>query len=104
MASPPSIVWFRQDLRRSDNPALTDTTPYFRIFNPLLQGEKFDPDGAYVRQYVPELKNLPDKYLHKPWIAPQDIRAKIDYPEPVMGLEESRKRASMPLNKRKTRA
>jgi deoxyribodipyrimidine photo-lyase len=47
-----------------------DAAPYFRIFNPVLQGEKFDPDGAYVRRWVPELKRLPAAFIHKPWEAP----------------------------------
>ena len=47
-----------------------DAAPYFRIFNPVLQGEKFDPDGAYVRRWVPELKDVPKAFVHKPWEAP----------------------------------
>jgi deoxyribodipyrimidine photo-lyase len=47
-----------------------DAAPYFRIFNPVLQGEKFDPEGAYVRRYVPELARLPARFIHKPWEAP----------------------------------
>lgn len=70
-----------------------DAAPYFRVFNPVLQGEKFDPDGAYVRRFVPELADMPDKYLHKPWAAPKDIRAKIKYPDPIIELEGSRNRA-----------
>ena len=45
----------------------TDAQPYFRIFNPVRQGEKFDPDGAYVKQWCPELKRVPAKWVHKPW-------------------------------------
>ena len=48
-----------------------DAAPYFRIFNPVLQGEKFDPQGAYVRKWVPELARLPDEFVHKPWEAPR---------------------------------
>ena len=44
-----------------------DAAPYFRIFNPILQGEKFDKDGKYVRKWVPEIKNIPNKFIHKPW-------------------------------------
>jgi len=47
----------------------TDAQPYFRIFNPVAQGEKFDPDGTYVRRYVPELRDLPDRFVHRPWEA-----------------------------------
>ena len=51
-----------------------DAAPFFRIFNPVLQGEKFDPEGAYVRRFVPELKDVPDKYVHSPWEAPAAAR------------------------------
>ncbi len=50
-----------------------DAAPYFRIFAPVLQGEKFDPQGAYVRRWVPELARLPDKFLHAPWTAPASL-------------------------------
>jgi len=76
-----------------------DAAPYFRVFNPVLQGEKFDPKGAYVRQFVPELAKLPDKWIHKPWEAPEDVlRAAgvtLDktYPRPLVGLSEGRDRA-----------
>ena len=48
----------------------TDAAPYFRIFNPLSQGEKFDGDGRYIRRYVAELADVPDEHLHRPWEAP----------------------------------
>jgi deoxyribodipyrimidine photo-lyase len=76
-----------------------DAAPYFRIFNPVLQGQKFDPQGIYIRQYIPELKLLPEKYLFSPWEAPEDIltQAKIklgiDYPMPIVDLKASRVRA-----------
>ena len=60
-----------------------DAAPFFRIFNPVLQGEKFDPDGAYVRRFVPELRDLPDKHIHRPWEAPQPP---ADYPAPIVDL------------------
>ena len=44
-----------------------DAAPYFRIFNPVSQGEKFDPEGVYVRRWIPELGDLPTKWIHKPW-------------------------------------
>ncbi len=47
-----------------------DAQPYFRIFNPVTQSEKFDPNGQFIRKYLPELARLPDKYLHAPWTAP----------------------------------
>jgi len=71
-----------------------DAAPYFRIFNPVLQGEKFDPDGAYVRRWVPELNNLPTRYIHKPWSAPQSMHVHCTgYPPPLVDLKSSRERA-----------
>lgn len=73
-----------------------DAAPYFRIFNCVVQGEKFDASGEYTRHYVPELKNLPDKYLFKPWEAPKEILEKAnielgkDYPFPIVDLKKSR--------------
>ncbi|MGX9962979.1 cryptochrome/photolyase family protein [Roseomonas sp. F4] len=77
----------------------TDAAPYFRVFNPMLQGEKFDPDGAFVRRWVPELAKLPDAYVHKPWEAPPEILAAAgvrlgqNYPRPVIDHAEGRARA-----------
>jgi deoxyribodipyrimidine photo-lyase len=72
----------------------TDAAPFFRIFNPVLQGEKFDPDGDYVRQWVPELAHLPSKFIHKPWLAPPEMRSTVtSYPEPILDLASARKRA-----------
>jgi deoxyribodipyrimidine photo-lyase len=76
-----------------------DAAPFFRIFNPVTQGQKFDPDGLYVRRYVPELAHLANKFLHRPWEAPahvlQDAQVQLgrDYPEPVVDLRASRERA-----------
>jgi deoxyribodipyrimidine photo-lyase len=76
-----------------------DSQPYFRVFNPVTQGEKFDPDGAYVRRFVPEIASVPDKFLHAPWTAPPDIlqragvRLGVTYPAPLIGLAEGRNRA-----------
>ncbi len=76
-----------------------DAAPYFRIFNPVLQGRKFDMDGAYVRQYVPELAELPDKFIHAPWEAEAAILTKArvvlgeTYPHPIISLSEGRERA-----------
>ncbi len=76
-----------------------DAAPYFRIFNPVLQGEKFDADGVYVRRWVPELARLPDEWLHKPWMAPADILADAGvvlgktYPAPIVDHTIARNRA-----------
>jgi len=76
-----------------------DAAPYFRVFAPVLQAEKFDADGAYVRRWVPELARLPDKFLHKPWEASDiilrgaGIRLGADYPRPVIAHAEGRARA-----------
>jgi deoxyribodipyrimidine photo-lyase len=76
-----------------------DAAPYFRIFNPVLQGEKFDKAGVYVRSWVPELERLDNKYLHQPWsadpavLADAGIRLGTDYPEPLVDLQASRKQA-----------
>jgi deoxyribodipyrimidine photo-lyase len=76
-----------------------DAAPYFRIFNPVSQGEKFDPDGQYISQWVPELAQVPPKYIHAPWLAPAEIltsagvRLGQHYPQPIVDLKESRQRA-----------
>jgi deoxyribodipyrimidine photo-lyase len=67
-----------------------DAAPFFRIFNPVLQGEKFDPKGAYVRKFVPELADVPDRYVHRPWEAPAPP---ADYPSPIVDLAQGRARA-----------
>ncbi len=69
-----------------------DAQPWFRIFNPVSQGLKFDPDGAYVRRWVPELADCPAAYIHEPWKAPRDVRAKLDYPEPIVDHAFARER------------
>lgn len=76
-----------------------DAAPYFRIFNPITQGEKFDNDGKYTRKYVPELKKLPNKYLFKPWQAPEKILKEAgiilgsNYPKPIIDLKISREKS-----------
>jgi deoxyribodipyrimidine photo-lyase len=76
-----------------------DAAPYFRIFNPVTQGRKFDPGGNYVKQYVPELARLPDRFVHCPWEAPDHVlesaglRLGRDYPRPIVDLAKSRERA-----------
>lgn len=76
-----------------------DAAPYYRIFNPVIQGRKFDPEGHYVRQWVPELQALPTEYLHAPWEAPKETLHKAGillgktYPLPQTDLAKSRERA-----------
>ncbi len=73
-----------------------DAAPYFRIFNPVTQGEKFDPEGAYVRRWIPELSDLPANWIHHPWEAPSEVLKKVnltlgvDYPHPILSLSETR--------------
>ena len=71
-----------------------DAAPYFRIFNPILQGEKFDKDGEYVKKWVPELKNLSKKFIHKPWeFNDQKFKLGRDYPYPIVKHEVARVKA-----------
>lgn len=76
-----------------------DAAPYFRVFNPILQGEKFDPGGLYVRRWVPELKELPDKLIHQPWtatpleLASAGVTLGRNYPEPIVDHKVGRERA-----------
>lgn len=70
-----------------------DAAPYFRVFNPVLQGRKFDPDGAYVRRFVPELRTLATRFLHAPWEAPAQALAGIRYAKPIVDLGAGRTRA-----------
>jgi deoxyribodipyrimidine photo-lyase len=76
-----------------------DSQPFFRVFNPVSQGQKFDPDGAYVRAWVPELARVPDRFVHAPWTAPRAVLAEAgvelgrNYPAPVVDLPEARQRA-----------
>lgn len=76
-----------------------DASPYFRIFNPILQGRKFDPEGDYVRKWVPELGALPTKWIHAPWEASTDVletagvRLGRAYPKPIVDHATARKRA-----------
>ena len=103
-------AWFWDTLVDADpanNPASwqwvagsgADAAPYFRVFNPVTQGEKFDPKGAYVRRFVPELAELGDKFVHRPWEAPASVLTKAgivvgqDYPKPIVALDFGRRRA-----------
>lgn len=110
-----SVVWFRLDLRIADNPALmaanntsgwqwvagcgADAAPFFRIFNPVTQGEKFDPHGDYVRRWVPESARLRARWIHKPWAAAPHVLSEAGvtlgrtYPEPIVDHAAARHRA-----------
>ncbi len=76
-----------------------DAAPYFRVFNPVLQGEKFDPDGVYVSRWIPELSKLPATHIHHPWdatpmeLAAADITLGKTYPEPIVDHKKARERA-----------
>nr|WP_272214132.1 FAD-binding domain-containing protein [Marinicella sp. W31]MDC2876735.1 FAD-binding domain-containing protein [Marinicella sp. W31] len=102
--------WFRDTLVDADpasNPANwqwvagsgADASPFFRIFNPVLQGEKFDPRGDYVRRHVPELEAMPTKHIHAPFDAPEKVleaagvRLGDTYPMPLVDHKAARKRA-----------
>jgi deoxyribodipyrimidine photo-lyase len=76
-----------------------DAAPYFRIFNPVTQSKKFDPDGDYIRKYIPELKNIPNNYIHLPGelddksLIEYGVKLGSDYPYPIVDLSISRERA-----------
>jgi deoxyribodipyrimidine photo-lyase len=103
-------AWFRERLVDADLASNTlgwqwsagcgaDAQPYFRIFNPVLQGTRFDPDGDYVRRWVPELGRLPPAHVHAPWKAPAATLAKaavvpgVTYPRPIVDHGEARRQA-----------
>jgi deoxyribodipyrimidine photo-lyase len=77
----------------------TDAAPYFRVFNPVLQGRKHDPQGDYVRRWVPELVRVPDGFLHQPWKMPLEVQREAgciigqDYPAPIVDHAWARERA-----------
>ena len=76
-----------------------DAAPYFRVFNPVTQGQKFDGDGSFTRHFLPELSELPAKYLFNPWEAPPEILAAagvelgVTYPRPIVDVKLSREAA-----------
>ena len=76
----------------------TDAAPYFRIFNPILQGKKFDPQGRFIRKWIPELNPIPLKFIHTPWELPAEDQKKIgciigkDYPVPIIEHSFARQR------------
>jgi deoxyribodipyrimidine photo-lyase len=73
-----------------------DAAPYFRIFNPVMQGQKFDPEGVYTRYWVPELAEMPQQFLFSPWEAPElvlqaaGVRLERNYPAPIVPMKASR--------------
>jgi deoxyribodipyrimidine photo-lyase len=77
----------------------TDPQPWFRVFNPILQGKRFDPDGAYVRRWVPELAGVPGEAIHEPWLldgagqAAAGVRIGTEYPAPIVDHAAARERA-----------
>jgi deoxyribodipyrimidine photo-lyase len=77
----------------------TDAAPYFRIFSPILQGKKFDPHGAFIRRWLPELSNVPDELIHEPWKMPLSVQRQVgcvlgeDYPHPIIDHAWARQRA-----------
>jgi deoxyribodipyrimidine photo-lyase len=76
----------------------TDAAPYFRIFNPVLQSARFDPEGAYIRRWVPELARIPDEWIHTPWLMPLEqqrqvhCRIGVDYPAPIVDMTTTKER------------
>ena len=85
-----------------------DAAPYFRVFNPITQGLKFDPNGEYVKKYIPELKNIPSNLVHSPWELNEKNQNKYnciigrDYPKPIVNLSESRNKALEAFSSLKT--
>jgi deoxyribodipyrimidine photo-lyase len=102
--------WFMQHLVDGD-PAVnnggwqwtagtgTDAVPYFRILNPVTQSQKHDPQGVYIRRWLPELSAVPDGFIHQPWLMPPElqkacgVRIGSDYPAPLVEHAAARERA-----------
>ncbi|MGF1449671.1 MAG: cryptochrome/photolyase family protein [Opitutales bacterium] len=86
-----------------------DAAPYFRIFNPMMQGERYDPKGDYIREYVPELKDLPQSVIHQPWEASDEELSEAGvtlgetYPKPIIDHKAGRERALEAFEKLKER-
>lgn len=102
-------AWFMQNLLDGDPAANnggwqwtagvgTDAVPYFRIFNPVLQSQKYDPSGIYIRRWLPELTKVPDEYIHQPWLMPENIQQSSncvigeDYPAPIVDHQQIKAR------------
>ncbi|MFZ8209136.1 cryptochrome/photolyase family protein, partial [Streptococcus pyogenes] len=77
----------------------TDAVPYFRIFNPVTQGKRFDPKGEFIKAYLPQLEHVPEKYLHEPWKMPKNLQESVsciigtDYPQPIVDHAKQREQA-----------
>ncbi len=69
----------------------TDAAPYFRIFNPTAQGKKFDPQGAFIRRWLPELTDIPDNAIHEPWKWAEKTDQNIGYPQPCVDHQQARR-------------
>ncbi|MCY7919913.1 FAD-binding domain-containing protein [Bacillus vallismortis] len=88
----------------------TDAVPYFRIFNPVTQSKRFDPDGLFIRRYIPELKHIPDEFFHEPWEMAPLIQASSsciigeDYPKPLIDHQVQRRLAIEPYETEKNMA
>jgi deoxyribodipyrimidine photo-lyase len=78
----------------------TDASPYYRIFNPIEQGKRFDPVGDYVRKYIPELRRIKDGSLHEPWLLPEELT--LGYPKPIIDHADQRREALLRLAELKT--
>ena len=83
-----------------------DAQPFHRIFSPLRQGERFDPEGIYVKRWVPELSKVPARLIHQPWALPPMERRRLcpDYPPPLVDLDEGRARALAAFEAARSRA
>lgn len=81
----------------------TDAAPFFRIFNPVSQGRKFDPDGDYIRRWVPELAAVDTKWIHEPWEAGDSLFGAVDYPEPIVDHATEREEALARYSKLRSR-
>jgi deoxyribodipyrimidine photo-lyase len=109
--------WFMQNLVDGDPAANNggwqwtagtgmDAAPYFRVFNPILQGKKFDPNGDFVHQWVPELAEVPRKHIHTPWLMSPELQRQAgciigrDYPQPIVDHGFARERALEAYNRR----